>query len=156
MTKKQVVRAEVGAISRAKSVESRTMRSEPVGVSPLLEAANAKSVMKVAGVKDVVIIEVNALAQVVEQNLEQDIGNVEPVKERGSKGVGELSASVGVNTADKVRTDPNIENNLKGRGEGNRKPELKADSKRKSLGHAKRLAPNWNDDTIEDDDLIPV
>lgn len=59
----------MGAVSRAESVEAVTMRSEPVGVSPPLEAADAKSVMKVAGVKDVVIMEVDVLAQVVEQNL---------------------------------------------------------------------------------------
>ncbi|KAF8423940.1 hypothetical protein BGX38DRAFT_1279541 [Terfezia claveryi] len=136
MAKEQVVRAEVGAMSRAESVESGTMRSEPVGVSLLLEGADTKSVMKVAGVKDV------------------DIGNVEPVKERGSKRVRESSASVGVNMADKVENDPNVENNSKGKGEGNGKPEPKADSKKKSLGHAKRPAPNWYDDTIEDNDLI--
>ncbi|KAF8435244.1 hypothetical protein BGX38DRAFT_1145695 [Terfezia claveryi] len=152
--KEQVVRAEVGAMSRAESVESGMMRSEPVGVSPLLEAVNAKSVIKVAGVKDMVIIEVDALVQVVEQNLEEDIGNVEPVKERGSKRVRESLASMRVNMEDKVGTDPNIENNLKGRGEGNGKLEPKADSKKKLLEHAKRLATNWNNDTIEDDNLI--
>ncbi|KAF8437779.1 hypothetical protein BGX38DRAFT_1320699 [Terfezia claveryi] len=122
MAKEQVVRAEVGAMSRAESVESGIMRSEPV----------------------------------VKQNLKQDIGNIELVKERASKGVRESTASVGVNTVDKVRTDPNVENNLKSRGEGNGKLESKADSKKKSLGYAKRPAPNWNDDTIKDDDLIPA
>ncbi|KAF8428810.1 hypothetical protein EV426DRAFT_711517 [Tirmania nivea] len=117
-------------------MESGMMRSEPAGVSLLLEAAITKSVMKVIG--------------------EQDIGNIEPVKERGSKGVRESSAGVGVNTVDKVRTDPGVENNSKGRGEGNGKPEQKADLKKKSVGCAKRVAPSWNDNTVEDDDLIPA
>ncbi|KAF8430318.1 hypothetical protein EV426DRAFT_660753 [Tirmania nivea] len=129
-------RAEVGAVSRAESVESGTMRPGPVGVSPILEAANAKSV--------------------VEQNQEQAIGNVELVKEGDGEAVKESSSGVGVNTADKVGTDPNVGINSKGGGEGNGKLEQKADSKKKSVGHAKRLAPSWNNDTVEDDDLIPA
>ncbi|KAF8422200.1 hypothetical protein EV426DRAFT_606414 [Tirmania nivea] len=131
-------RVEVGAMSRAESVKSGTMRAEPVGVSSILEAANAKSVMKVAGVKDVVITEVDVLAQVVEQNQEQAIGNVELVKERDGEVVKESSSGVGVNMADKVGTVPNVGNNSKGGGEGNGKLEQKADSKKKSVGHAKR------------------
>ncbi|KAF8426091.1 hypothetical protein EV426DRAFT_595080, partial [Tirmania nivea] len=126
-------RAEVGAV-------------KPVGVSPILKAVNAKSVTKVAGVKDVV----------VEQNQEQAIGNVELVKEGDGEVVKESSSGVGVNTADKLGTDPNVGNNSKGGGEGNGKLEQKADSKKKSVGHAKRLAPSWNNDTVEDDDLIPA